>query len=893
MAFDLSTAKPTKPKFDMTSAKPVAKPFDPMTDAPRLPGEPGFDATQSPAAVTGDDRLQAAASGGNKGLAGLAGMPVDTALNVWDLGKAAIGSLQGAVTGKPPSDIFLPAERHNYIGSSEWNMDRMNEGGVETEARRPDDTASKYIHAGATGVPGALAGGGGVANTARQVVSGVAAGEAGQLATDLGLDPGMTAVAATAAGAGAGAAKVPKKGPPLQPYEAKTDAQRARAIDQKLLPSEVGDSPVGTVLEGLAGSQNVRRHMNKKNETTNTNLAASKIGADPKNMGSKSMGKLKEKEGAAYEAMKGIGKITPDGVVHADIGALSADKSTMKNAAVAKAIQDELATLEGPVDAAQLVERVRELRQQSSFNQSPPQGIGSKPDPKKVALGKAQRQIADALDGMLERNATAMGQPEVATNYKNSRKRIAKINSVSDATVGRKVQASELAKQGSRDVPLTEELGLIADAGEAFPHSTSRPQVGTETLSDTNWMQNLVAPVLSRVLASDTYQNSFGRKTAMGPASPVSEYFTDPNKPDFAPRGPGGQDELPPATGRAQMEAGRLAGDLELEGQGVAPMQRELSAETPPPTPQDGIPFTSPNGTGRAPNWDQNAAMDLVRELGLLDNGLQQTLPAPPRVNDTGLSLIEDLPVGVDRTRAARSVDTIDFEAPTGQEQYQPFKGGADFTQSLNPRTEQPRIGNSVNLADELSLAPDDVPGNYGPRDQGPQPGNTAPKGRPDLSSELGLVDDGPTFNRASAPELGVDSGGEPLDQRFGMPAPTRVTAENGKGYISYIPGVNGSRQITGAFVEQSGRGKGHGSANLIALAKETAAAGETLNSDTSVSAAQLKVYEKLRKAGKLEYEFADPEAAATALKDGTKLAGSQPVITNIRPVEEVVDVAS
>lgn len=866
MPFDLSTAKPIQqPKFDMASAKPVVakKPYDPMTDAPRLPGEEGYEA--APPTVpqaTGMDRVQAGASGGNKGIAGLAGLPVDTALNVWDLAKAGAGYVQSAATGKPPSEIFDPADRSQYVGSTQWNANLMNRGGIETEARRPDDVASRYIHAGATGVPGAMAGGGGAPNMIRQAMSGVLAGEAGQLATDLGLDDGTSAAVATAVGAGAGAARVPRGKGPLKPYEARTDAERARAIDQKLLPSEVGDSPVGTVLEGLAGSQNVRRHMNKKNEATNTQLAAKKIGADPKNMGKKSMEGLKGKEGAAYEAMKGIGQIKPDGAVHADIGALNADKSTMSNKAVAKAIQDELATLEGPVDAAQVVERVRELRQQASFNQSPPQGVGSKPDPKKVALGKAQKKIADALDGMLERNATAIGSPEVATNYRNARTKIAKINSVQDATVGRKVQASELAKQADREVPLTEELGLIAEAGEAFPHSTSRPMVGTETLSDTNWMQNLVSPIISRVLASDTYQNSFGRRVSPDQlAGAVPDAFND-GRPDFAPRGPGLQDELPPATGRAQLEANRLAGDLELEGQGVSPMQRELTASTPPAVPTDGIPFTPPNGTGQAP------ILELAQLLGLADDvSPRASLPPFRDIPDTGLSLVEDAPVpqvGRAGGRNEFNPDVIDLDAfSPDRPPFDYARGGERFTQSVNPRSEQPVVRNAVNLADELSLAPDDVPGNY-------------PK-----------VD----FDGGGVEQVTMEGPQDPFSYRYKVPGSTRISESPDDGYISYAKDGK-VRTINDAFVKSESRGKKLGQKNLVKLAKESAEAGETLNSDVSVTAAQLRAYEAAKKAGLIEFEYTDAKSARQALKDGTiAKAGGKPVITNIRPVEEVANV--
>lgn len=90
----------------------------------------------------------AATSGSYKGVADMAGLPVDTALNVWDLGKAGLGALQGAVTGKPPSDAFLPSDRSQYVGSSQWIKDRMKGAGAVTENPRPDSRAARWLNKG-------------------------------------------------------------------------------------------------------------------------------------------------------------------------------------------------------------------------------------------------------------------------------------------------------------------------------------------------------------------------------------------------------------------------------------------------------------------------------------------------------------------------------------------------------------------------------------------------------------------------------------------------------------------------------------------------------------------------------------------------------------------------
>lgn len=106
-------------------------------------------AFEAPPPLSGTDLGLAATSGGYSGVADMLGLPADTALNVWDLGKAGIGTAQGLMTGKPPSDVFLPADRSKYVGSSQWIKDRMKSAGAVTENPRPDSRAARWINKGA------------------------------------------------------------------------------------------------------------------------------------------------------------------------------------------------------------------------------------------------------------------------------------------------------------------------------------------------------------------------------------------------------------------------------------------------------------------------------------------------------------------------------------------------------------------------------------------------------------------------------------------------------------------------------------------------------------------------------------------------------------------------
>lgn len=81
-------------------------------------------AAPTPAAPQGTgssllDKANAVASGFGRGLTRLAGLPVDAAANVRDLGKAAIGSGYIATTGKVPPDWLQIGDRSNDVGSGE------------------------------------------------------------------------------------------------------------------------------------------------------------------------------------------------------------------------------------------------------------------------------------------------------------------------------------------------------------------------------------------------------------------------------------------------------------------------------------------------------------------------------------------------------------------------------------------------------------------------------------------------------------------------------------------------------------------------------------------------------------------------------------------------------
>lgn len=77
-------------------------------------------APEAPREDRATDGANAAATGYNRGLLRLFGLPVDTVLNVADLVKAGAGSAYIAASGKAPPEWLTPTDRSKVVGSGDY-----------------------------------------------------------------------------------------------------------------------------------------------------------------------------------------------------------------------------------------------------------------------------------------------------------------------------------------------------------------------------------------------------------------------------------------------------------------------------------------------------------------------------------------------------------------------------------------------------------------------------------------------------------------------------------------------------------------------------------------------------------------------------------------------------
>lgn len=121
----------------------------------------------APSAPTAAERGNAFGGGLARGVAGVAGLPVDTVENVLNLGIAGYGAAKQALTGRPGPDLI-----QGSLGGSESIAKGMEKVGMNASNPRPDDPASRMLYTG-----GVVLGGAPNARSAVPAVAGAVAGE--------------------------------------------------------------------------------------------------------------------------------------------------------------------------------------------------------------------------------------------------------------------------------------------------------------------------------------------------------------------------------------------------------------------------------------------------------------------------------------------------------------------------------------------------------------------------------------------------------------------------------------------------------------------------------------------------------------------------------------------
>lgn len=172
---------------DAESVRKLGAYLQTMDATPPAAQPQGFRALDAPNAV---------ATGYNQGLLRIAGLPVDTAANVIDLGKAAIGAPYTAMTGKSAPDWLQPSDRSKVFGSSDYLISKAKGASLTRDLVTAQNPAYEggYLQA-AGGGASAIINPQTRAELANQAVTAVTSALAGKATYDATGNPALAATA--------------------------------------------------------------------------------------------------------------------------------------------------------------------------------------------------------------------------------------------------------------------------------------------------------------------------------------------------------------------------------------------------------------------------------------------------------------------------------------------------------------------------------------------------------------------------------------------------------------------------------------------------------------------------------------------------------------------------
>jgi hypothetical protein len=295
------------------------------------------------------------------------------------------------------------------------------------------------------------------------------------------------------------------------------------------LPSVANPSMMNQAVESLAGRYVAGKISLKNQEITNEKVKEA-LGMRPTDrLDEASFDAYRDAQGLKYEAVKQLPiSFRPDAQYLAKINDLDKSFREIKKVFPGVYNQSELETMRSALSTPAtditpraVVEVSKQYRAEAKKTLK-----GSKVTPEETAVAMAKREVADALEELLERNLRNPQQVQLLKDFKEARKSIAIAHDVESATnlsLG-KVDAQELRRLLDKGIPFSGTLREIAEAARTMPSvmrntENLAPSAGL-TMSDIGQASILskiakggkyaalaaVRPTVSAVAASRPYQ---------------------------------------------------------------------------------------------------------------------------------------------------------------------------------------------------------------------------------------------------------------------------------------------------------------------------------------------------------------------------------------------------
>lgn len=237
-------------------------------------------------------------------------------------------------------------------------------------------------------------------------------------------------------------------------------------------PSSVDPSLRNTIKESVSGKIATAQVASNRNQVVTDKLVRQSLGlADDVPLSVEALGKYRaEMHAAGYEPLRQVGMVKADakfGTDLADVVSQYTGKGTIPATQKTEIADLVKAHQSKGFDSGDAVDAIRILREDAK-------DAFRKGD---SAMGKAQKAIADAYEGALERSLPA--DSPLLKDYQAARKNIAKSFTVEDALKegAGEVDARKLGAALQKGTPLSGELLTAARFASAFPKATQPPSL--------------------------------------------------------------------------------------------------------------------------------------------------------------------------------------------------------------------------------------------------------------------------------------------------------------------------------------------------------------------------------------------------------------------------------
>jgi hypothetical protein len=323
-------------------------------------------------------------------------------------------------------------------------------------------------------------------------VGGLVGGESGRMKGEaVGDEIGKIAIPfAMAAKAGRNLVNAAESPKIAIPPETRIQAQaiKSQAAGYAIPPSAASNTLWNRLITGYGGKLQTDQAASIKNQPTTNALVKRALGYDlGEDLSIEGLNALRKEAGKKYQAIKDTNEpIYSNDAYKSRLSDLTKDWNVAERdfpeiAKSKESIYELQRTMDKPyVTPTGAIEMVKHLRSEAKSN------LKAFDDPSRSALGKAQRQAADALDGLVEDNLSAnpllaKAYPNAVKDYKDARQLIAKSydveSALNDATGN--VDALKLAKL-LKDQRLTGHLKDVAEFAAAFKKNAQMPErIGT------------------------------------------------------------------------------------------------------------------------------------------------------------------------------------------------------------------------------------------------------------------------------------------------------------------------------------------------------------------------------------------------------------------------------